>query len=452
MVFIGILVAFIIFSIVVLIHEYGHFASARFFWVRVEEFGLGIPPRAKKLWRDKKWTLFSLNWLPIGGFVKLTWEQAVQFRLYDKSKKRLSNEQITQRISKKQKIFDAQWSQVPSKDLKIIGEKIQESKASYNLNTKPAWQQSIVILAGVFMNFVLASCIFAGLFLFWVRPVGINDTIQIQQELKLIPTMQQALDNKIVEKHQWVYLYPLTWSLAESSGILQWDLLLRIDDTDIWEVSQSQEIISANPGKELSFYIKRTGFCEDDSSPSCPIMEFQSLLISPNPEGKIWSYLAENIKINNEFKYKYGIIDSIKYGVLETYGHAHLTLKGLWLLARKILFPETKTERKQAVNQLSGPIWIVDFISSSLSGGIIFLIIIAAIISVNLWVFNLLPIPALDWGRLVFIVSNGIYKTLSGKKWVPPHIEGTIHVIFFMILIGLSFLIAYNDILKIFNR
>jgi regulator of sigma E protease len=452
MVFIGILVAFIIFSIVVLIHEYGHFASARFFWVRVEEFGLGIPPRAKKLWRDKNWTLFSLNWLPIGGFVKLSWEQVVQFQLYDKQNKRLSNEQITQKISKKQKIFDRQWSEVPAKDLKIIGEKIQESQASYNLNTKPAWQQSIVILAGVFMNFVLASCIFAGLFLFWVRPVGINDTIKIQQELKLIPTMEQALDSSIVEKHQWVYLYPLTGSLAEKSGILQWDLLLSINDTDIWGVSQSQEIIWSSPSQELSLYIKRTRFCEDDSSPNCPIIEFQEVFISPDSEGKIWSYLAENLKINNDFTYQYGFIESLKYGVVETYGHARLTLKALWVLGEKILFPETKTERKEAVNQLSGPIGIVDFISNSLSGGIVFLIIIGAIISVNLWVFNLLPIPALDWGRLVFILSNGIYNTLTGKKWIPAHIEWSIHVLFFMILIGLSFLIAYNDIVKIFNR
>lgn len=84
--FLWIIVALIIFSIIVLIHEYGHFKTARIFWVKVFEFGLGIPPKAKKLWTDKSWTEYTLNWLPIWWFVRLKWENNHYFLIYDKDK------------------------------------------------------------------------------------------------------------------------------------------------------------------------------------------------------------------------------------------------------------------------------------------------------------------------------------------------------------------------------
>lgn len=99
-----IITAIIIFWIIVLIHEWWHFASARFFWVKVEEFWLWIPPRAKKLFTDKKWTLYSLNWLPIWGFVRLAWENPVVFEIYNSEKKLLNNFEIEKNILEK-KIF-----------------------------------------------------------------------------------------------------------------------------------------------------------------------------------------------------------------------------------------------------------------------------------------------------------------------------------------------------------
>jgi regulator of sigma E protease len=77
--------------------------------------------------------------------------------------------------------------------------------------------------------------------------------------------------------------------------------------------------------------------------------------------------------------------------------------------------------------------------------------IIAAIISINLWVFNLLPIPALDGWRFIFIFVNGIIEKLFWKKAINALVENFIHVWFFILLIALSILIAYNDIIKIIN-
>jgi regulator of sigma E protease len=167
---------------------------------------------------------------------------------------------------------------------------------------------------------------------------------------------------------------------------------------------------------------------------------------------KIWSYLWENISINKNFEYKYSLLDSIKYWFLETYNQSLLTIKWLWILGKKIFSPKIPQERTQALNQMSWPIWIVDFISNSLSNWIIFLLIITAIISINLWVFNLLPIPALDWWRFIFIVINWIILKIFWRKFLNQNIENLIHISFFILLIVLSIFIWYNDLNKIINR
>lgn len=110
---IGTIILFLcVLSILVLIHEWGHFTAARIFGVRVEEFGLGFPPRAAILARDSKGTAYTINWLPLGGFVRLKGEQ---------------------------------------------GESASDSDS---FGSKPVWQKLIILAAGVFMNLVLAVGVF----------------------------------------------------------------------------------------------------------------------------------------------------------------------------------------------------------------------------------------------------------------------------------------------------
>jgi regulator of sigma E protease len=167
---------------------------------------------------------------------------------------------------------------------------------------------------------------------------------------------------------------------------------------------------------------------------------------------KIGSYISENIELNRSFEYKYWFLESIKYWWLETYNQSLLTFKWLSILIKKIFNPETPKERKEALSEVSGPIWIVNFVSNSLSAWIVFLLILWAIISINLWVFNLLPIPALDWWRFLFITINGLIKKIFWKKAISEKTEWIIHVWFFILLIALSLIIAYNDINKIISQ
>ena len=395
MIFLWIIVAIIIFSLVVLVHELWHFSAARKFWVKVEEFWLWLPPRAKKLFIDKKWTLFSLNWLPLWGFVKLYGE-------------------------------NSEW--------------LKNKNNKEALINKPAWQQSIIILAWVFMNFLLASIIFSILFFIWIKPIWINTQIETNLNLKLIPTYQKAIDYGILLKKQWVLLWPIEDSIAEKSWLKTNDLLLKIDNKEIKSPKQAIEIIQSNPWVKLNFEIKREN-------------KILNIKVIPSKENsKIWAYVWENIEINKDFEYKYNLIDSIKYWFLETYNQSLLTIKWLTILFKKLVSPEKPEQREEALNQMSWPIWIIDFISNSLSNWFIFLMIITAVISINLWVFNLLPIPALDWWRFIFIVINWIIQKIFWKKIIAQNLENLIHISFFIILIVLSIFIWYNDINKIISR
>lgn len=466
MIIIWIIVSIIIFSIVVLVHELWHFVTARKFWVKVEEFWLWIPPRAKKLFYDKKWTLFSLNWLPLGWFVKLTWETPNTFLVYDKNKKLYNNLDLENDLKKNKDIFFKSWEKIWKQEIIEIKRLLEENNSDSNLANKASWQQAIIMLAWVFMNFVLAFFIFFILFLIWIKPIWINDKIETSLDLKIIPTKDQAIESWLLIKNPWVSLYPIKWSIAESFWIKDWDILYEIATCDtkmldfvmcewkeeaLYNKTNKPEdiikIITENAWKDVAFYVN-AWLIENDWIAWYAWWSF--VKVSIPIEWKIWVYLWENIKINENYIIKYSVFDSWKYAFLETKNQILLTFKWLWILVKKIFNPETPVERQEAMQSLSWPIWIVDFINNSLSAWFIFLVIIWAIISINLWVFNLLPIPALDWGRFLFILINSTIKKIFWKKAINEKVENVIHFWFFVLLIALSLIIAYNDINKIF--
>jgi regulator of sigma E protease len=413
MIIIWIVVSLLLFTIIVLIHELWHFGTSRLFDVKVEEFWLWIPPKAKKLFKDKKWTIYTLNWLPLWGFVRLKWESL---------------------------------------------ENLKNKNDKDALINKPVWQQIIIILAWVFMNFLLAIIIFSVLFFIWVKPIWINTKIETNLDLKLIPTYEQAIDSWLLIKNPWIAIYPIEWSIAEIAWIKEWDILIEINWIKINNIEETIKIISENAEKEIELKIQSTNkWSQNNTSPPTPLLRGEGSLIrlvkiTPWNDWKIWSYLSENVKIDENFEYKYTFIQAIKNWYKETYNESILTIKWIWLIVQKIFNPKTPEERDEAISNVSWPIGLVDFISSSLSAWLIYFMIIWAIISINLWVFNLLPIPALDGWRFIFILINLIFSKIFGKKAINEKLEWFIHIIFFLFLIALSLIIAYNDISKIISN
>lgn len=452
MILIWIVVSIIVFSIIILVHEYGHFKTARIFWVKVLEFWLWIPPKAKKLWIDRYWTEYTLNWLPLWGFVRLKWENINTFYVYDKDKKLLNNETLANFIENNKDIFYKDWNKIDDLTKQEILKWLNENSDKDSLQTKAPYKQAIVMLAWIFMNFLLAFIIFTILFLIWVSPIWINDKIKTNSDLKLIPSLEKAIEIWLIKNNSWVYLLPTKGSIAQKSWINNYDLVLKSGDISINNYEKLKEIIWKNKDKELVFQIKRAiNNCDITKNNNCEFSNIE-IKITPDKTWKIWSYLIPNQEINKDFKYKFWIIDSVKYWFIETIWQINLTFKWLSIMIQKIFSPNTPTERQEALDQVSWPIWMVDFMSKSISNWIIFIVIIWAIISINLWVFNLLPIPALDGGRFLFITINSIIEKIFKKKLMWPRLEWLIHLSFFIFLIALSILIAYNDVNKIINN
>lgn len=168
--------------------------------------------------------------------------------------------------------------------------------------------------------------------------------------------------------------------------------------------------------------------------------------------GKIGSYVGYNVtNIDKNFRYQYGFLESIREGVKETYAQSQMTLELLGTLVSKIVTPHTATDRDEAVSSLGGPIAVgnlfVSLIDAKATLSVI--IMIAALISINLGVFNLLPFPALDGGRFFFLAISTLFSFLFGKKALVGKIEHIIHIAGFSFLILVSIFVAYQDVVKI---
>ncbi|MBP8016812.1 site-2 protease family protein [Candidatus Gracilibacteria bacterium] len=387
----GIILALVIFSVIVFFHELGHYFFSKIFGVKIEEFGIGMPPRILRLYKDKSGTEYTLNLLPIGGFVKLKGEEFNKNTIKDKNS--------------------------------LVG--------------RPLWQQMIIALAGIFMNFLFAAFIISIAFNVGVQPISINTQFNTITKTKLIPSLDDAVNLGIL-KIDGIMLSPVSGSVAEKAGIKEGDILYKIDDKEIKNPEEMIKIISSSK-KSVNLKIKRKGKILD---------------ISLTPiDGKIGSYVGYNVtELKKDFVYKYGFFDSFKEGVKETYNQSVFTLELLKGFVNRIVSP-IKKEREEATKSLGGPIAIgnlfVNLVNQKVAISIIFLI--GAIISINLGVFNLLPIPALDGGRFFIMLINGIVIFLFGKKVINEKIESTIHVVGFSLLIVLSVFVAYQDIWRIFT-
>lgn len=453
-VIIWILVSIFIFSIIVLVHEYWHYKTAKIFGIKVDEFGLWIPPRAKKLWKNASGTIFSLNWIPLGGFVKISGESERFLEYFNKKKRLLSHKTLLKKIKNHDDIFDKYWKKISKPERKYLQSVLKSESPGENFYEKNIFQKSLVLLAWVIMNFILAGVIFSFLFFIGVKPIGINTIIPTDLPSKIIPTLDDSIAMWLIEEKEWILLFPIENSPAIGAGIEEADKLLKIDGEKVMDISEVQSYVAQSAWKVITLYIERKTACHpaDTKREKCPILDYMEKPVLVWADGRIWTYLSPNLEVKEDFTYSYPIVTATKHGFLEVYYQSRLTLTGIWILFRKAFFPQNSEERAEALDSVAWPIGIVWVITNSLESGIVFLIILSAIISVNLGVFNLLPIPALDGGRLILLWIRSATDALFGKSKRSADIENMVHVLFFLLLIALSVLIAYNDIVKIFQN
>jgi len=354
-----------VFSLITFVHEFGHYIMARRNGVRVDEFAFGIPPR---VWSVKKGeTRYSLNLLPIGGYVRL------------------------------------------------YGEEGSDEKGPRTYKDKPAYIRVLILMAGVFLNIVLAWFILFGSYLFGMKPI--------------IPGManHQGVVNNI--KAEVVEVKADT--PAQKSGIAAGDIVKKVDGTDVHSYEEMTMVIQTeaekNKDKPLIVLVERNG----------KVIE-KKVTVYTEKE-KIGNREVEQtyigVVLKNEGKVSAPPIAAARAAFEEVGRITLLTLEAVVELFRKIIF------QFQMPDNVAGPVGIFVVTGSFAQLGFSALIQFAAVFSIAVAVFNLIPIPALDGGQvMVIVIESVVRKKLSMK------VRNAIQLASFGMLILLMVVVTFKDV------
>ena len=348
--FIGILV------VLVVVHEFAHFATAKLFGIRVLEFGVGFPPRiGGKRWGE---TEYTVNWLPLGGFVRL------------------------------------------------LGEEDPDDPRS--LAAAPRWQRFIVLVSGSITNLLLPILLFAMAF-----------TIPHEESIS------RAVVSSVVPG-----------APAEAAGFEAGDVIIEIDGRDAQNVSDAGRLIRLNLGEEIDVVVLRNA-------------EFVTLTVEPRwtppagqgPTGITISSQCTSVGGEGCMPFTATVSEppweSLPNGLRATFDSL--------ILARNQLISWFKGGSSPEV---AGPVGIAQVTGEvAREGGVTPLLQLAALLSINLGILNLLPLPMLDGGRVMFL----LIEVARGGRRIAPEKEAVVHLVGFVLFIVLAIAVTFADISRIAN-
>lgn len=336
----------LILSFLVFIHELGHFLVAKRNGIEVEEFGMGIPPR---IWGKKfGGTLYSLNWLPIGGFVKLKGEDDTR----------------------------------------------PESRSEPgSFSSKSVWVRAQVLLAGVFANLLFALFVLTILF-----RLGVPEYTERVVVQSTVPG-----------------------SAAEQLGLASGDVLVSAVGVALKETPQLAQLMRENAGREITLSVERDGEVSDKTL-TVPL------------EGRI------GVVVSNFMLTKYPLHQATLKGIEAAVMMTTQMLTGLRDLARDLIFGKGISEN------IAGPLGIARMTGDATALGWRFLLQFIGVLSLNLAVVNVLPFPALDGGRLLFVIIEAITR-----KPVNRNMEAWVHTIGMALLLLLLLLVTFQDVKRLFS-
>lgn len=385
-----VLVFLVVLSVLVLAHEWGHFIVAKKSGMKVYEFGWGFPPRAFGAYKDPKtgkwkfvWgsgkaklqetvggaarqeeypaTLYSVNWLPLGGFVK------------------------------------------------IKGENGEEAQSSDSFAAQKIWKRALVLVAGVVMNIILAAVLLA---------IGF---------MMGLPTdMSKGVDKHaiVIEPPQIMIQQVEKGSPAEKAGIAFGDTVLTLNGTPLTSSEQMRTLL------------KEAGE--------------QPVVLDIEHEGQKKSVTVTAQTLNNEASPRLGVVLAdagiVRYpwyialykgAVAAWFGLINIFVAFYFLIKNLIIGEGLAFE-------VSGPVGIASVVGQSARLGLNYLISVSAMISLSLAAINILPIPALDGGRLLFVILEKIMR-----RPVPAKYEQMAHTVGFLLLMALIVVVTYRDIARL---
>lgn len=354
-----IIIFFVILILLVIIHELGHFIAAKKNGVLVEEFGVGFPPRLFGVKIGE--TLYSVNLIPLGGFVKL---------------------------------FGEEYHELPRKKQEGLNHRAF-------VNKKP-WQKAIIIVAGVLMHFLLGWVLISYLFTQGVPT----------------PTNKVRVEKVVAE------------SPAAKAGLKGNDLISSL-------VYQGKEykIISPEDLRRLSqrFAGDAIILVVEENGRQKKVTVTPRKVTKPN-EGALGVVISPSFTVK-----KYPWYSAPFYGLKEA---AYITYRVVGELGKTVV---NFVSSQKAPVEITGPIGIVRYTKDAAQSGMNALLELMALLALNLAVINILPFPALDGGRLIFI----IYEWITGKR-INSTFERYLNLVGFVLLLILALVITFRDIITFY--
>ena len=387
--------AVFVFSAVIAIHEFGHFMVAKLCGVQVNEFSIGMGPVLCK--RVRKGTQYSIRALPVGGFVALEGEESPESKQAEENtnEEPLSPHSDADSSPSRGAKADAGKPDLPPLSGEVAeptGSDGEVSPSGIPLNEAPVWQRALIMLAGAGMNFVLGFVVMALLITAQSEPITSKVLYQVEENALCGQTGLQAGDKILAVNGRRCFV---------ANDIL-YELMRTEDYTADFTVLRDGKKVEL-PGVQFDTW-------QDDKGETHMSLGFTVYGIKKTP-----------------------------LNVLKEAGNSVLYYGRIIFASLSDLL-----RGRENINDLSGPVGIVTAIGQAASYGWQDLLEMLALITVNVGIFNLLPFPALDGGKVVFLLIEGV----TGHA-VPETIQSGLTVAAFALLFGLMIFATYNDILRL---
>lgn len=351
--------------VLILVHEWGHYITAKKTGMRVDEFGIGFPPKVWGVRRGE--TEYTLNALPIGGFVRIYGEDPTQVA--------------------------------------------DDPDAGRAFSARPRWAQTLVLVAGVAMNIILAWVLFVAVFMMGVPSMVEESAAGPDAELRVLDILPESPFQGAVPRN------------ARITGM-----------------ATAEETLEELTPSAVSAFVTEVGaepitvtYVFGDTTPSeATVVPEQGVL--PNDPDR-YAIGIQSALIEEQ---RYGLGEALLGATVQTYEALYLIVTSI----AGLLFSTVTGDAD--FSQVAGPVGIFNLVGDAASVGLASLLMFTAVISLNLAIINLFPFPALDGGRLIFVAVEAVIRRPIDPIWT-----ARLNLIGFVILIALMVAVTYKDILDL---